>query len=155
MFFISCNEQKTDSAIFKIEINAEVLVDDVFKVYYTDLNNKEKFTENKVIRKKVIGKEFCQKIEFSLIKGVFPKKIRIDFGKNKLLNEIHVREIIIRNASDSIVITKETLHRFFHINKYLKWDKDLGFFEIRNIQDKRKPFIVSSQLLMKKIYLEF
>lgn len=154
-FFTNCKDKSEimrEEFTFNVQLNLKVVEDDFFEVFYTDLNSKEGFTETKKVRKKIIGKDSFQNIQFDLNKTSL-SKFRIDFGENKNQKDIILKNIIIKRNQDSIEIKNDVLHRFFQINKFLEWDKK-GRLKIKEINKKRDPFIVSSSLLIKKIQLE-
>jgi len=86
----NANEENKAEAVSKVEkdtlftitLNATVLKDDSFQVYYKS-QNEEKYVEEKSLFTEFKGSDKPQDIVFRLPDGIIPDNIRLDFGTNK------------------------------------------------------------------------
>lgn len=155
----SCTSRKeakknNQEKIFEIEIEYKILKDDIFQVFYIDQDSKEKFSEEKMISKKINKSQKTNSISFNLPKEVIPKKIRIDLGENKCQEEITINQIKLKYSGNEIIVKEKYIPHFFVMNSFLKYDPSSGEFRSISINNRYDPFIISSALLNQKIKLE-
>lgn len=99
--FVGCkNEKKEEVKIieeksnsFTITLNATVIKDDSFHIYYNE-DGSANFTEENSVWAEFKGSNSPQKITFKLPEDVYPNQLRIDFGVNK-----NQENIIFNNIS--------------------------------------------------------
>lgn len=98
--FVSCKEgeQKTEEKVaeeskidnlFTITLNATVLKDDSFQLFYREASSLE-FSQEKSLFVEFKGSEMPQDIVFKLPEDVIPEFIRLDFGVNKEQSPIKI-----------------------------------------------------------------
>lgn len=97
---------------FKLSLNALVLNDDSFHVYYTE-DGSINFTEENSIWKEFKGNSNPQQIEFSLPEDVYPTQLRIDFGLNKDQQDIKLESIVLEYKGNKKVISGFETGNFF------------------------------------------
>lgn len=169
IIFIGCkNNQKRNTAerphlakseevihddLFKVLLDVTIFEDDRFQLFYVDDMPEGTFSAEKRLAYNIKGKDTSQKIKFTLPKEVFPYKLRIDFGENKIETPVKINSIELKYNSDSIVIDALVLEHFFHPNIYLE-KGDSGYLR-KTLNGRYDPFLVSTPLLDKKIELEF
>lgn len=99
-FLTSCKEEQTkptdetiteakQDTLFTITLNATVLKNDSFQVYYKS-EGEEKYVEEKSLFTEFSGSDKPQDIVFRLPDGVIPDYIRMDFGVNKEQTEVKI-----------------------------------------------------------------
>ena len=169
IIFIGCkNNQKRNTAerphlakseevihddLFKVLLDVTIFEDDRFQLFYVDDVSEGVFSAEKRLACNVKGKDTSQKIKFTLPKNVFPHKLRLDFGENKIETPVKINSIELKYNSDSIVVDALVLEQFFQPNIYLEKRKS-EYLRI-TLNGRYDPFLVSTPLLDKKIELEF
>lgn len=83
--------EKVMDTVFTITLNATVLKDDSFQVYYRK-NDEKTFEEKNSIFTELKGSDKPQDIVFRLPEGVIPDNLRLDFGTNKEQAEIKINK---------------------------------------------------------------
>lgn len=86
--------QQIPDTLFTITLNATVLKDDSFQVYYKQ-NNQNVYQEENSLFTEFSGSETPQDIVFRLPEGVIPDNIRLDFGTNKEQSPIKINRFTI------------------------------------------------------------
>ena len=92
--------------------------DDKFQLLYTE-SKEESYTLKKVIRKKIIGSYSEQEITYILPKGIYPSKIRLDFGKNREQGAIMINSVSISLESQVIEISNTEFLSYFKPNSWI------------------------------------
>ena len=162
LIFLSCktdtkeNRSIIDQNIFKIHIDTIVLKDDIFGVFYLheDLSEIVKFNEKNKVRKKVVGSEKIQKVTFDLPKDARKYQFRIDLGNNKNRQKIVIKSITLSFGNHNILITNDLIKSFFILDRYVDFNEINGTVELKNIEQKKVPFITAKPILIKRIALE-
>lgn len=150
---INVNQKVESTYIFEVSMEAIVKEDDKFQLFYVDSYPDDSFTpENRVVSI-IKGSQDAQKIKFMLPENILPYKFRIDLGEYKNESPIEINEINLKYNTNSIIIDKAILNRFFQPNIYLE-RVDNNYFR-KFIDGRYDPFLVSTPLLNKKIELEF
>ncbi len=148
-------KEKVKDDIFKILINGVVKSDDIFEVFYTDIDAKEGFTEAKKLKIVVKGDDSIQNIAFNLPEEVLPYNFRIDIGSNDNQKGIIIQSISIEYNNKNIIIDKDSIHIFFDINEYIDYNKIDGRVRVVEVNGRKDPFIIAKPILLKKIEIEF
>jgi hypothetical protein len=151
LLIISCANVKEEQTIVKIDLKS--LNDEKIQFFYIN-NEIEYFTDELMFTNKIEGSTQFQTVEFKLPKDFRLNRLRIDLGENKLETPISIKKIHIYYGNKIIEIDKKTMNRFFSTNIYLK-TSDFVIFERSYIAKKYDPFLKSTALLEKKIFLEF
>lgn len=138
--------------ILKISINIVVPQDDKLQLFYVDDDPEGNFNPDKRLAINVKANDNAQKITFSLPEGVFPYKLRLDLGENSFESAIYVNSINLELNNNVIDIENEVLERFFQPNIYL--EREGNGFNRKVIDGRCDPFLLSTELLIKKMELE-
>jgi hypothetical protein len=129
-------ETKKDS-LFTIVLNATILKDDSFQIYYKS-NNEEVFDEKNSLFTEFKGSDKPQDIVFKLPFGVIPDYIRMDFGTNKNQSEIKVNSF-----------------KMSYYDKYFQ-TQESGFFNYMLVEPKTANFNINQAtiqpLLINGVY---
>lgn len=92
--FVSCENKKTEEnsttpesvvskdSPFTVKINALILKDDIFNIYYNE-DGKDVYLPEQVVIIETKGNNTAQDIVFELPKDVMPMNLRFDLGSNK------------------------------------------------------------------------
>lgn len=148
---LSCAKLEEKHTIVKIDLKS--LNDEKIQFFYTN-NEIKYFTDELMFANKIEGSTQFQTVEFKLPKDFRLNRLRIDLGENKLETPIYIRNINISYGNKIIEIDEKTMNRFFSTNIYLK-TSDFVIFERSYIAKKYDPFLKSTALLEKKMFLEF
>lgn len=123
--FFSCkNDQKNENQEdikkpknnVSIVLNAVVLENDTFHVYYNE-DGSEKFNEENSIWLEFKGKKTPQNIVFELPEDVLPSNLRIDFGINKEQKDIEIKSFKINYLGKKIEAYNSGFFKYFRINE--------------------------------------
>jgi len=150
LILLGCKEENNVNKEFKVDITFKILEEDKIKLYYTR-NKEDIYNEQDKQEILVCGSENLQTIDFVLKQ--IPYKFRIDLGENKNETTVYIASVIIKSKGRLIEINDKTIHRFFKPNIYLERQ---GYeYDRKIIKNRYDPFLESSNLLRKKIQLEF
>ncbi|MEO9893563.1 DHHW family protein [Aurantibacter sp.] len=120
-----------------IQVNAKVLADDTFQVFY--LNEKAKvFNEEQSVISEVKGDSILQTIRFKIPLDTSINKLRLDIGKNRKQKPIEITSFILANEFDSLTydISKD-------FNKNICIGEENGKFITKTISNSYDPFFIS------------
>lgn len=99
--FVSCKNEKTEDnstttapivskdSPFTVKINAVILKDDIFNIYYNE-DGKDVYLPEQVVIIETKGKDVAQDIVFELPKDIMPMNLRFDLGANKEQKSIKI-----------------------------------------------------------------
>jgi hypothetical protein len=148
---LSCRDfhEDPDRQILVI-LKTVVREDDRFKLYYIPQGHIG-YSERHKIEKVVSGSDQVQNIVFEL--SEMPIKFRVDIGENRHETEILIRQITITKDDKQINIDPGLIDRYFKANIYIQ--NNAGAISRRLRGNRYDPFIESTALLEKKLYLEF
>ena len=119
--------EEVKSNQLKITINALVLKDDSFQVYYKETDDKTPFDEKKSKYAVFKGNSSPQDIVFALPEDELPSYFRFDFGINKEQSEIVINNIKIEYFGKSFIIQGNELANFISFNiGTLNFNKEKG-----------------------------
>ncbi|WP_019037496.1 hypothetical protein [Psychroflexus tropicus] len=149
--FFSCIEEKKDETKVTMVFRSEY--DETIQLFFTD-DEHPKFNNNNLLKKKVLGSRQYQRIVFEIPKKIKPRRFRIDLGEEKYTTSLYIKTITIDFGSKQITIDDDTFDRYFSTNIYLK-KEGRNRFERKLINRSYDPFIKSTPLLEKKMFIEF
>lgn len=137
---------------FTLILNASVIKDDVFKVYYTE-NDSTDFNEKNTIKSKVKGRQEEQVITFYFPKEKKPIKFRIDFGSNKKQDFFKIQSIELKSSNNRLIIHQDSLLNYLGIlTKSLSYDSINNYFKvIKNPNRKYLPALYSNKELSQEL----
>lgn len=105
----------------KVKINAKVLVDDVFEVYFYEPGMKTFHPEDFVFTK-VSGDTLFQEIIFELPENIYPERLRLDFGKNMAQQEMEIISIRLLYGSKEYEFSNDEIINKFKPSKFIDFD---------------------------------
>lgn len=114
LFFVSC-EENAKSKVFSVAIDLVMKQNDSIQVFYTT-TNLINFSENKAFWKKIKGKNKNQTINIDFPKGVLPKQLRFDLGRNDFQNDIIINKITLKYKSTSFALKGKEIFYIFRVD---------------------------------------
>ena len=145
---ISCRKKVKSKEVnkkpiyFQIQINAKVLEDDVFEVYYFE-NGQDGFLANQFVESNVVGTNEFQNILFDLPIEIYPERIRLDFGKNIKQKKIELNYIKINFKDKTYEFTQEQLKNKLAPSKFINFDRENLILEPKVIDQRYDPYLYS------------
>ncbi|WP_412987483.1 hypothetical protein [Pontimicrobium sp. IMCC45349] len=135
---------------FLMTLNAKVIEDDTFTLFYMKDGDKA-ITKKNSISVKVVGSNEPQTIEFKLEDNVLPMRLFLKFK-----NEIKRQRIDILNASlsyegEEFYIEGNRFFQFFAPNNYIEYDRDNATAIGKVVKDNYAPSFSSRKVLEDKI----
>jgi hypothetical protein len=103
---------KKDENSFKITLDVIVKKDDDFSLFYTEDGSAD-FTKIEPIWMKIIGNENSQKVQYNLPGEVYPTQLRLDFGINKIQENIILNSVTLEYKGKNRVIAGAELGNYF------------------------------------------
>ena len=124
---------------------------DEFRIYYS-AKEKTEFSENQVIRVKIVGISEKQTIIYKFPLGIYPSNLRFDFGfnSNQQTTDINAIRFIDREQKKDID-GKNLLEYFSILYGTGKFDKNAIQLQRLNEQG-RSPIIIAKKKLIKQIF---
>lgn len=149
---ISCkNEVKTQkeeiitplmNKYLSITVNAKVLEDDKFQLYFSEEITGQYHPED-IVEVNVKGQDQLQNIVFNLPERIYPIKIRLDVGTRKFETPINIEEIIFSTGAKQKSFKGVELLEYFKPNKYLEKQTTGNNFDRKHIDGVYDPFFIS------------
>jgi hypothetical protein len=153
----SCKEDKKDlkedikeeiakeEPILKVKINAKVLVDDVFEVYYYE-SGMQTFHPEDFVFTKVYGDTLFQDIIFELPEKIYPERLRLDFGKRQNQKEIILNTISLSYGEKIYDFNKEEIENEFKPSKFIDFNKETRVIRTKEIDGKYDPYFYTKKV---------
>ena len=124
---------------------------DEFRIYYS-AKEKTEFSENQVIRVKIVGISEKQTIIYKFPLGIYPSNLRFDFGFNSNQQTTDINAIRFIDRQQKKDIDGKNLLEYFSIlygtGKFYKNAKQLQ----RLNEQGRSPIIIAKKKLIKQIF---
>ena len=124
---------------------------DEFRIYYS-AKEKTEFSENQVIRVKIVGISEEQTIIYKFPLGIYPSNLRFDFGFNSNQQTTDINAIRFIDRQQKKDIDGKNLLEYFSIlygtGKFYKNAKQLQ----RLNEQGRSPIIIVEKKLIKQIF---
>jgi hypothetical protein len=139
-------EIKAESKTIDVVINAKVLVDDVFEVYYYE-PGLQTFHPKDFVSSQVKGSQDFQDITFSLPENILPERIRLDFGKLKNQKEIILNSIKLVYGQKEYVFSEDEILNEFKPSKFIDFDKETMSIKTKEIDGKYDPYFYSKKVI--------
>ncbi len=128
---------------FTILFRAKVLLDDKFRLLYTEELG-EKFSGKEIVFTDVKGSEDFQTIRFVLPKkDIYPIRLRLNVGNNKEQKGIIIESIEIAHDDNKLKISSTEFYKYFYPNKYIEYNRENGEVTFKEEDGKHFPFFVS------------
>ncbi|MDW5288996.1 hypothetical protein [Formosa sp. PL04] len=125
-----------------VVINAKVLENDKFEVYFSEDILNQYHVEDK-IEKHVIGDTEFQDISFQLPERIYPIKLRIDIGSSEVESPIEIRKITLSTTAKSKSFEGPELNTFFKTNKFIEHEESNNIYNRISIDGVYDPFMVT------------
>ena len=135
---------RTDRKI-KVVVNATVLENDVFEVYYYE-HGQEAFHPLDFISTAVVGGSNPQDIVFELPELVYPERIRLDFGKNKNQKNIELNVLKLASNSKEYVFGTNEIINELKPSKFIDFDKDNFIIETKEVEGRYDPYFYTKNI---------
>lgn len=142
------NEVSSNLGVF-IKIN--VLESDTFELFYYE-NGEKTFTSKKVISSAVLGSPNTQTILFEFPKGVFPERVRFDFGNNRNQKAMRLYSIGFKYSTKNYKLNNYDINKLAP-SKYLEFDKSNGLLKTKVLDGRYDPYLYSMDLTNLMDYL--
>lgn len=130
---------------FKLVINALVLLDDVFEVYFYELGE-DTFNSQDFVSINVKGLTLSQDIVFELPRKVYPERLRLDFGKFRGQKEIKLNKISMVYGHKYYDFTKSEIKNEFKPSKFLDFNKQSFIIITKEIAGRYDPYFYTKRL---------
>lgn len=135
---------RTDYKI-KVIINATVLENDVFEVYYYEFGQVT-FHSLDFISSLVVGGPNPQDIVFELPELVYPERIRLDFGKNKNQKKIELNALKLTCNSKEYVFGKNEIVSELKPSKFIDFDKENLVIATKEVEGLYDPYFYTKNI---------
>ncbi|WP_424004045.1 alginate O-acetyltransferase AlgX-related protein [Maribacter sp. IgM3_T14_3] len=138
--FLLKNLKTTTHNNLKVVLLAKVLQDDMFQLFYEEVE-KDGFSHKKTVDVEIIGNNKFQEITFMVPKIASLNRLRLDIGNNKNQNSIIIRSIRFSLDEQDIIYDVEAFNRLFKPNNYVKKiDKNGTFKGLSAMRKNKKIF---------------
>lgn len=128
-----------------VTINAMVLEDDVFEVYYHSKKDKT-FKSKNFVTAIVKGKKEPQNIVFSIPKNIYPERLRLDFGKNRNQKLIELNEVKLGYNMKEYIFSEFELKNELKPSKFIQFNKDKLLIQTKQIDEKYDPYFYTMKV---------
>lgn len=145
----SLNPDERLAEVFEIQLKATVNYDDEFRLYYTTKETTG-FSENQVIRVKIVGLSEPQIISYKFPLGIYPSNIRFDFGFIRNQQNTEINTMMFIDGQEKNVIEGKNLLEYFTI-LYGKGNFDKNSIQLQRSKGQN-PIIIAKTKLFKKIF---
>jgi hypothetical protein len=139
------NEIITETPALKVIINATVLVDDVFEVYFYQQGD-EKFKSNDFINASIVGSPNPQEIVFTLPENVYPERLRLDFGKNRKQKEIELYSVQLFYGWKAYTFSKEELRNDLKPSKFIDYNMETMTIRTKEVDNRYDPYFYTMKV---------
>jgi hypothetical protein len=137
--------KKTKPNEIEITIEAKVLENDNFQVFYSESQNYNQEQSNRV---DIVRANDFQKINFKIpLQNI--ENLRLDVGINKSQKEIVLKSITLKTDTDDVIYKGSDISTYFSPNKFININKGiLSLNEVANVYD---PYLISTELVKADI----
>ncbi len=129
----------------KVVINAKVLENDVFEVYFYESGD-ETFNSKDYVFTKVEGMGENQNIVFNIPDNIYPERLRLDFGKIKTQKPIELNTIKLVFNSKEYIFDKEEIINEFKPSRFIDFDKESFVIKTKEIKGRYDPYFYTKKL---------
>lgn len=137
--------KKTKPKEIDITIEAKVLINDNFQVFYSESKD---YNQKQSTRVDIIGENDYQKINFIIpIDNI--KNLRLDLGVNKNQKEISIKSIALKTESKTVTYKGTDLSAHFSANKFITNNK--GILKLNEVANVYDPYLISTDLVKADI----
>lgn len=130
--------------LLKVIINARVLVDDVFEVYYYELGE-ETFHSKDFVLARVKGSPENQDIVFTMPERTYPERLRLDFGKNKNQKPIELNSVILKYNEKEYIFSTEEVNALTP-SKFMEYNSNNKTISTKEIDGRYDPYFYTQKV---------
>lgn len=138
-------QQEGAMAGIGVYLNAVVPRDDVFEVYYFQ-QGQDGFSPGDYVSKGIEGKPTPQDIFFELPEGVYPERLRLDFGKKEDQGPMKLISIGLFYNQKEYVFTKSEIIKGFKPSKFMDLNTDDLTLTTRAVDGRYDPYLYSMRV---------
>ncbi len=128
-----------------VYINAIVPIDDVFEVYYFD-PGQDGFSPRDFVFARVKGDTIPQDIFFELPEGVYPERLRLDFGKREDQGLMKLNTIGLYFNQKEYIFSKSEIIMEFKPSKFLEFDTENMTLNTKIVDGRYDPYLYSKKV---------
>lgn len=128
-----------------VYMNVIVPENDVFEVYYFQ-PGQETFSPKDYVSKRIKGNPMPQDIFFELPEGVYPERLRLDFGKQEDQSQMKLNYIGLFYNEKEYVFSRSEIIKGFKPSKFIELDKDNLTFTTMAIDGRYDPYFYSMRV---------
>lgn len=141
------DNKKITPSEFIVELEARVLEDDLFMVYYLPEGVKS-FSDKQSSFIRIKGGSDIQKIQISIPADKPIQKIRIDIGRNVKQKPLEIKSILLKSSSASFLYKKD-LMKLFKPNYFIEVKN--GLVHTKTVKGRYDPFISPTPVVLKDL----
>lgn len=130
---------------FQLEMDAVILKNDKFELFYKEYNDEE-FSEERVITVTVNGSSDTQKLVFDLPAGILPNELRLDVGEDPNQEAISLNSLKIGFDQKEYLINSAKFVEVFEPNKYVIYNETDQKILTKKMDDVYDPFFIANDL---------
>lgn len=128
----------------KVIVNAKVLVDDVFEVYFYELGE-ETFHSKDYVSSRIKGMAESQDIIFVMPKKIYPERLRLDFGRNKNQKPIELNAVKLKYNEKEYVFSPEEISSLSP-SKFMECDPNNETIITKEIDGRYDPYFYTQKV---------
>jgi len=130
---------------FRVTIRAMVPEDDVFEVYYYEMDQ-EGFLPNQFVPAKVKGSPNSQEINFELPDDVYPARLRLDLGKYRQQQKMRLDGVTLSFRQHNYEFSEAQLDKDLKPSRFLKYDTTDNTIETMVIDNRYDPYFYTMRV---------
>lgn len=141
---IKVEEKKSENNLYVI-INAKILDDDVFEVYYYE-SGESTFNPKDFVSVKVNGSPDFQEIKIKLPDQIYPERLRLDMGKNKNQRAMTLNTVSLKWNDKVYDFKRNEIANEFKPSKFMDFDKNTFTLTTKVIDNRYDPYFYTMKL---------
>lgn len=142
---VSIKSELKTTDFFQVEMDAVVLKDDVFQLFYKEYND-EGFSEERMIVAAVTGNTSEQPIRFDIPGGVLPNGLRLDLGDNPKQDPIKLNRLKIGFDQKEYNLKGASFSEVFTPNDFIVFNETERVITTRTVGEAYDPYFVAEDL---------
>ena len=128
-----------------VYINMIVPKEDVFEVYYFE-KGQDGFSSSNYVFKTIKGDPAPQDIYFELPEGVYPERLRLDFGKRRDQGEMKLNFIGLFYNQKEYVFSKSEIIKGFKPSKFMDFTTENMTLTTKIVDGRYDPYLYSMRV---------
>lgn len=139
------NGTKRNEDSIKIEIEATIVEDDKFQLFYL-LDGQNGYSEKFAKWIDVIGSKDAQKILFELPDSLKIRKLRIDIGTNTSQESITINQVKVKQRGETLLLKSKDVFKTFQPSRFIQLNQDSTSLKLFQIEERYDPYLSSIDL---------